>query len=201
MLLQVCTVLWLAIEALVATSAGILARSFLLTALGAESDIELVSAGLLLWSLSLEARARSTRHIERVEPLAAWFVGIALLLLTFSVLAAALYALLSHSQPAASPVGITVAAAALLMMRGLAMAKHRVAERTGNDELEGDAVILRARAFLATVVFAGLLLTAVVGWWWVEDIAALLFLLGLVEETRATLAEARGTREGVQSIV
>lgn len=199
LLLQLCSVLWLAVEALVAISARIAARSFLLMALGAESDIELVSAALLLWSLSLEAPGRSTRHREQVETLGARFVGIAMFLLATSVLLAAFSGLLSHAQPAASPLGIAVAGASLLMMRLLALAKHRIGERTGDEAQEGDATILRDRAFLATVVLAGLLFTAVAGWWWAEEVAALLFLLGLLEEARDTVAEARGTGGGVQS--
>lgn len=198
-LLQACSVLWLAAEALVAISAGLLARSFLLMALGAESDIELTSAAVLLWSLSLEARGRSVPHIERVESLAAQFVGVALVVLAFSVLIVAVSSVLSRSYPAASPLGIAVAGAAVLMMRALALAKWRIAQCLASEALEGDALILRDRGFLATVVLAGLLLTAVAGWWWAEDIAALLFLFGLFEEARDTLAEGCQTG-GVESV-
>lgn len=199
LLLQACSALWLAIEALVAIGAGILARSFLLMALGAESDIELVSAGLLLWSLSLDARGRSPRYAEQLETLGARFVGLALSLLAVSLLVTTLSSLLSHARPEASPLGIAVAGSSLLMMRLLALVKRRVGERTGDEDQEGDAIILRDRAFLASVVLAGSLFTAVAGWWWAEDIAALLFLLGLLEEARDTLAEAYGSVGGVQS--
>lgn len=198
-LLQACSILWLAVEALAAISVGLHSRSFLLLALGVESDIELTSAALLLWSLARRDRARESRCLERADPLAARFVGVAFSFLAVFVLAAALLGLASRSQPAASPLSILVAGAALLVTRGLSMAKYRVAERSDNDALLGDAMILRDHASMAAVVLTGLLLTAVAGWWWAEDVAALLFLLGLIEEARNTLAVPGDERGGVPS--
>ncbi len=50
------TIAWMAIEALVAIVSGVVAGSLTLTALGFDSVIELVSAGVLIWRLTDELR-------------------------------------------------------------------------------------------------------------------------------------------------
>ncbi len=45
---------------------------------------------------------------------------------------------------------------------------------------------------MAGAVLMGLLLHAVFRWWWAEDVAALVFLLFVAQETRETLEDARG---------
>ncbi len=62
---EIFTVLWMVVEAVVSIGAGIAARSTLLTAFGIDSVIELVSGAMLLWRLSVEARGEDTKHIER----------------------------------------------------------------------------------------------------------------------------------------
>lgn len=54
--LEYMTIGWMVIEAGVATGSGIIARSVTLLAFGIDSIIELVSAGLLIWRLTVELR-------------------------------------------------------------------------------------------------------------------------------------------------
>src|SRR5215469_15583235 len=50
------TIGWMTVEAVVAIGAGITAGSLVLIAFGLDSVIELASAGVLIWRLSLELR-------------------------------------------------------------------------------------------------------------------------------------------------
>lgn len=50
------TIGWMVIEAGVVTGSGIIVRSVTLLAFGIDSIIELVSAGLLIWRLTVELR-------------------------------------------------------------------------------------------------------------------------------------------------
>jgi hypothetical protein len=52
--LEWLTAAWMAIEAAVATGSGIFVNSLSLIAFGADSVIELASAGVLLWRLNVE---------------------------------------------------------------------------------------------------------------------------------------------------
>src|SRR5215470_14015694 len=57
---------WMLIEAAVAIGSGIAAHSLSLIAFGADSLIELASAGVLLWRLDVELR-RGVEFSEKVE--------------------------------------------------------------------------------------------------------------------------------------
>src|SRR5260370_39165438 len=83
---EVFSVIWMVIEAIVAIGAGIIAGSALLTAFGLDRVVELVSAGVLLWRLCMEDKRTDTQRVERAEHRAAWIVGIALALLCLYVL-------------------------------------------------------------------------------------------------------------------
>jgi divalent metal cation (Fe/Co/Zn/Cd) transporter len=190
--IEVFTIVWMVVEAAVSIGAGILSGSALLIAFGIDSVIELVSGGILLWRLRVEARGNDTEQVERAERQAAWVVGICLALLCVYVLVSALYGLVTGARPESSPVGIAIAAAAMLVMPWLAVTKRRMAEHLHSGALRGDAASSMTCAYMAGTVLVGLVLNTLVHWWWAEDIAALLFLFWLVQETREALEEARG---------
>lgn len=189
--IEVFTVLWMVVEATVSIGAGIVAGSLLLTAFGIDSVIELVSGGILLWRLSVETGGGDVERVERAERRAAWVVGISLALLCVYVLASAIAGLVTRSRPESSPVGIGIAAAAVVVMPWLALKKRRLAARLGSAALHGDAASSLTCGYMAATVLVGLALNVLFHWWWAEDIAALVFLFWLAGETREALEEAR----------
>ena len=48
---------------------------------------------------------------------------------------------------------------------------------------------------MAGAVLVGVLLNTLFHWWWAEDVAALVFLIFLLQETREALEEARGDED------
>jgi len=64
--LEWLTAAWMLIEAAVAIGSGIAAHSLSLIAFGADSLIELASAGVLLWRLHVEIRRPGQGHGERL---------------------------------------------------------------------------------------------------------------------------------------
>jgi divalent metal cation (Fe/Co/Zn/Cd) transporter len=189
--IEVFTVIWMVIEAIVSIGAGILAGSALLTAFGLDSVIELFSGAILLWRLVEEVKESDTRRVERVEHRAAWMVAFALILLCIYVLSTAIYGLATHTQPENSPIGIAVSITAVMVMPWLAFTKRRIANRIESAALRGDAASSLTCGYMAATVLIGIGLNAVWHWWWAEDIAALVFLLWLVQETREAFEEAR----------
>ena len=193
--IEVFTVIWMVIEAVVSLGAGIIAGSALLTAFGLDSMIELVSGAILLWRLLREAGEGDTERVERAEHRAAWIVAVSLALLCFYVLGTAIYGLVAHSMPESSPVGIGISIAAVIVMPWLAITKRRIAKRIESGALRGDAASSLTCGYMAATVLGGLALNALFHWWWAEDIAALVFLFWLVQETREALEEARTGKE------
>ena len=193
--IEIITVVWMVAEAAVSLGAGIVAGSLLLVAVGADSVIELISGGILLWRLSVQARDTDAERVERAERRAAWVVTIALALLCIYVLASVFYGLLARVQPEASPVGIAIAAAAVLVMPWLGITKRHLALSLDSGALRGDAASSFTCAYMAATVLVGLVLNAVFQWWWAEDLAALVFLFWLVGETREAFEAARDWRQ------
>ncbi len=185
------SIIWMIIEMAVSISAGIVAGSILLTAFGIDSLIELISGGILLWRLQVESQGRDMDRVEQAEHRAKWIVAITLALLCIYVFVTAIYSLIVHSKPESTLLGIGIAAAAILIMPYLAMMKRRIATRIHSEALAGDAVESITCAYMAGTVLIGLLLNTLLGWWWAEHIAALLFLFWLGRETREAFEEAR----------
>jgi divalent metal cation (Fe/Co/Zn/Cd) transporter len=188
---EIFSVAWMVIEGTLSIGAGIAAGSALLIAFGLDSVIELVSTGVLLWRLSLEAKEGDTERVERAEHQAAWVVGILLAVLCLYVLATSIYGLITRATPESSLLGILIAAAAVVIMPGLAIIKRRIATQIGSGALRGDAASSLTCGYMAGAVLLGLFLNAAFHWWWAENIAALIFLIFLIQETREAFEEAR----------
>lgn len=80
--LETSTVVWMALEAVLAIGAGIAARSVPLTAFGADSLIELLSGATVLWRLKVEAAGGSDTRLDLVERravVAGWLAMVSLL--------------------------------------------------------------------------------------------------------------------------
>jgi divalent metal cation (Fe/Co/Zn/Cd) transporter len=193
---EVVTIAWMVVEATVAIGAGVLARSVLLTAFGIDSVIELVSGGVLLWRLLVEAAGVSLERVERAENRAAWVTGIALVLLCVYVVAMAVLAVVTRTRAETSVVGIGLAVVAVVGMPVLARTKRQIATQIGSAALRGDAACSITCAYMAGTLLVGLLLNALFGWWWADSLAALAQVYWLVPEAREALEGARAGRGG-----
>lgn len=190
--LEVVTVAWMTVEAVLAIAAGVLARSVLLTAFGADSLIELLSGVTLLWRLRAEEAGGDDARIEPVEHRAVWISAALLALLCVYVVVASVSGLLLRIQPERSWLGLAVSATAVIAMPWLASRKRDVNRNVQSPALRADIAESMTCAYLAGVTLLGVAVNAVTGWWWVEYIAALALLRWLVAEAREALAAARG---------
>jgi len=90
--LEWLTAAWMAVEAAVAIGAGISAHSLSLVAFGADSLIELASAGVLIWRLTIEIR-QGAEFPESIEQRASRIGGALLYVLAAYVVVSAAYGL------------------------------------------------------------------------------------------------------------
>jgi divalent metal cation (Fe/Co/Zn/Cd) transporter len=112
--LELLTLAWNSLEAILAMSAGIMARSVALMSFGLDSMIELFSGSVLLWRLRRHASLQAT---ERAERRALFLVGISFAALAVYVTADSVYSLVNRRLPDSSILGIAVTAAAVVVMR------------------------------------------------------------------------------------
>jgi divalent metal cation (Fe/Co/Zn/Cd) transporter len=165
--LEVFTIGWNLTEALVGIGAGWLASSIALVGFGADSVIESLSGGVLLWRLA------APHEDESRERLASRLVGVSFFLLAAYVLYESAASLLRREAPASSWVGIGLAAVSLVVMPLLARAKRRVASAIQSRALVADSRQTDLCAVLSAILLGGLGLNALLGWWWADPLAAL----------------------------
>jgi divalent metal cation (Fe/Co/Zn/Cd) transporter len=190
--LELVTVAWMAVEAVLAIGAGIVARSVLLTAFGLDSVIELISGGTLLWRLSSEARGASSERMESVERRAIRISAVLLALLCAYLVLVGLAGLVARLRPEGSALGVGVAAAAVVVMPLLAWRKRRANAIIQSPALRADVAETITCAYMAAATLAGAGLNLVAGWWWAEYAAALVLLAFIAMETREAVEAARG---------
>jgi divalent metal cation (Fe/Co/Zn/Cd) transporter len=147
---------WMLIEAVVAIGSGVAAHSLSLIAFGADSLIELVSAGVLLWRLEIELR-RGAEFPESVEQRASRIGGALLFVLAAYVVASAAYGLWVREGQEFSTPGLALAVLVIPVMWWLAIAKVRIADRIGSPALRADAVESITCSYLAGAVMLGLI--------------------------------------------
>jgi divalent metal cation (Fe/Co/Zn/Cd) transporter len=189
--LELLTVVWMAVEAVLAIGAGIVARSVLLTAFGFDSVIELISGGTLLWRLSSEARGASSERMETVERRATRISAVLLALLCAYVVFVGVAGLVARLRPEGSALGVGVATAAVLVMPLLAWRKRRANLVIGSPALRADIAETITCAYLAAATLVGAGLNLIAGWWWAEYVAALVLLVFIAMETKEAIESAR----------
>lgn len=183
------------IEAAVAILSGVIAHSLSLVAFGADSVIELVAGAVLLWRLTIEARGASLSRVKRAEKASSWVVGIALLLLAVYIVVASLDKLLTHQSAESTYLGIGLAIASGVIMPFLSRAKKRIGSEIGSKALRADGSCSVVCAYMAWTVLGGAILNALVGWWWIDSIAAFVLVYFVVKEGWEAVQEARGKED------
>ena len=190
------TIGWMTVEAVVSLGAGVAAGSVALVAFGADSVIELISAGVLLRRLGLEQAGGSASSVETVERRAAAVVGGLLFALALWVVASTGRDLLVRARPETSLAGLLLAAASSVVMPWIVATKRRVATRIRSAALKADAACGIVCAYMAVTLLIGLGLRALFGWWWADPLAALGIVYFVVREGWEAIEAARGRTNG-----
>jgi len=192
-LAQWTTVSWMVVEGVVAVAAGIAARSVALTAFGVDSGIELFSSVVVLRRLLQRSEAEERGSMTGGERRATRLVGIALYTLIAYIALSAGIALVFRFEPAASPLGIGLTIASLLIMAVLWRWRLALAGRLGSPALRGDAACSMVCLCMAAVALAGLLLNELFGLWWADPVAALALIWWIRGEAKEALEASQGT--------
>ena len=166
--LEWATIAWNLGEFFVTVGLGIAAGSIALIGFGLDSLIEVFASSVVVWHVldgSEESPPERSRRALRLIAVAFVVLGVALLV-------GVVQRLVSGVESQDSPLGIVYLAVTALVMFGLAIAKRRVADRLGSVPLRAEARITFLDGMLATGVLAGLVLNALLGFWWADPLAA-----------------------------
>ena len=177
--LEYFTVVYNSLEGLIAVVAGLIAGSIALVGFGFDSLIEVTSGAALIWRLHSDA---DESRRERVEAIALQIVGVCFLLLAAYVSYDSIKSLIWREHPRESIPGIVLAIASLIVMPLLVRAKRKVARGINSAALMADSKQTELCTYLSAILVGGLLLNALLGWWWADPVAALIMVPIIVKE-------------------
>ena len=165
--LQMLTIVWMSVEAIVASTAAWTARSPALLGFSGDSAIELFSAIIVLW------RFRAKSDLAVAEQLAARVAGVLLFVVAAFVIVSSGLSLLGNREAQPSIIGIIVLIVAAIGMPWLASQKRKVATQVASAALRADATESAVCGYLSLIALAGLLANAIFHAPWADPIAAL----------------------------
>jgi divalent metal cation (Fe/Co/Zn/Cd) transporter len=189
--LEVFTVAWNVVEAVVAIGVGLAVGSVALVGFGVDSGIEVISAVALLWRLRKAGPHASVPEESAAARKALYLVAATFLLLALYILYEAVGALISGEGPESSTVALVLSAVSLVIMPALAYLKGRTGREMGSRALVADSVETWVCAYLSVALLAAVGLNAAYGWWWADPLGALAMLPVILWQGWETFEEAR----------
>jgi divalent metal cation (Fe/Co/Zn/Cd) transporter len=178
-LLSWLSLVWMGTEGVVGIATGVIAGSIALTGFGINSFVEGFASVVIVWRFS------GTRlHSERAEARAHRIVAMQFFILAPYVAYEAISKLWHGDQPETSWIGITLVATSAIGMPLLGRAKRNLAHKLGSGATHGEGTQNILCGYLAIAVLGGLLGNALLGWWWLDPIAALAIAALAIREGR-----------------
>ncbi|CAN5706026.1 cation transporter [soil metagenome] len=182
--LEYFTIGYNSLEGLIAVVAGLISGSIALVGFGFDSLIEVTSGVTLLWRLRADV---DEERRERVEAISLRIVGACFVVLAVYVSYDSIKSLIRREAPEESLVGIVLAAVSLIVMPLLVRAKRKVARGINSGAMMADSKQTELCTYLSGLLLIGLLLNALLGWWWADPVAALIMVPIIVREGREGL--------------
>ena len=163
------------IEAVLAITWGKAADSAALVGFGLDSTVEVASGLVILWQFR-------HRVPESREHTARRLIAVSFFALAAYVTVDSLTALATGQRPDTAPLGIALAATSLAVMPLLSWAQRRTGRELGSGSVVADSTQTLLCTYLSAVLLLGLLANALMGWWWLDALAALVIAAVAVRE-------------------
>lgn len=177
--LEYATLGWNVVGCWIVLAPAYVAKSVALAGFGIDSVIEIFASLVVVWQL--KALNKDNEHLaERL-------IGIAFLLLAIYLAIQSVIVLIARFHAQTSPVGIVWLLLTAAVMFLLAHGKGRTGRALGNPVLQKESKVTVVDGLLAVAVLVGLVLDAVLGWWWADPLAAFVIVF-------------YGAREGIVAI-
>ena len=177
-LLAGASVAYNVVEAVVAIGSGRIADSTALVGFGLDSTVEVMSGLVILWQFGHPVP-------EDREHLARRLIAVSFFALAAYVTVESVRAVVAREQPDTSVVGIALAALSLAVMPLLSRWQRRTGRELGSGAVVADGTQTLLCTYLSGVLLVGLLANALLGWWWLDSVAALVIAAVAVREGRS----------------
>ena len=156
--LQVMTIAWMTVEAVVSLGTAWRSHSPALLAFGGDSLIELLSAAVVFWRFRFDLK----------EARAARIAGVLLFALAGLVILTSVLNFIGYREAQRSLMGIGILLAAAVVMPWLASQKRRLAAITSSAALKADAAQSALCGYMAWIALVGLAINAIWGISWAD---------------------------------
>jgi divalent metal cation (Fe/Co/Zn/Cd) transporter len=170
--LQVLTIVWMTVEAVISLGIAWSSHSPALFAFGGDSLIELLSAAVMFLRFRFELN----------EARAARIAGVLLFALAGLVMLTSVLNFLGYREARRSLVGIGILLAAAVVMPWLASRKRHLAAVTSSAALKADAAQSALCGYMAWIALAGLSINVIGHRSWADPVAALALVPLIVRE-------------------
>jgi divalent metal cation (Fe/Co/Zn/Cd) transporter len=170
--LQVLTIAWMTVEAVVSLGAAWNSHSPALFAFGGDSLIELLSAAVVFLRFRFELN----------EARAARIAGALLFMLAGLVAVTSVLNFFGYREAQRSLIGIGILLAAAVGMPWLASRKRRLAAITSSAALKADAAESALCAYTVWIALTGLAVNAIWGKSWADPVAAMALIPLIAKE-------------------
>jgi divalent metal cation (Fe/Co/Zn/Cd) transporter len=174
--LEYATLGWNVAGIVVLAIAAISARSVALAGFGLDSLIEIGASTVVIWELFGTGQWRQRRALR--------LIGYAFAALAAYLLVQSTVVLAAGYHPRHSPLGIAWTAVTAVMIFALAAGKTRTGRALDNPVLRTEGRVTLIDGILAAAVLLGLVLNAVLGWWWADPAAGYVLVYYAVREVR-----------------
>jgi divalent metal cation (Fe/Co/Zn/Cd) transporter len=167
-LLSWLSLAWMGTEGILGIATGVIAGSIALTGFGINSFVEGFASVVIVWRFT-----GARLHSEKAEARAQRIVAIQFFILAPYVAYEAISKLWHADHPDTSWIGIVLVTTSAIGMPLLGRAKRQLAYKLGSGATHGEGTQNMLCGYLAVAVLAGLLGNTLLGWWWLDPIAAL----------------------------
>ena len=168
---------WNVVGIIVLAFAAIAARSVALAGFGLDSLIEIGASTVVLWELADVAQDRQHRAMR--------LIGVAFVALAVYLGVQSTVVLVVGYHPHHSVLGIGWTAATAGVMFTLAAGKAKTGAALDNPVLRTEGRVTTIDGILACAVLVGLVLNALLGWWWADPAAGYVLVYYAIREGRA----------------
>ena len=179
--LEWTTLAWNVVGSTILIASAWRARSVALAGFGLDSVVEIGASTVVLWELGGSSEARTQRALRLIAG--------AFLLLALYLVIQGVVALASHHHAQHSHLGILWTALTACVMFALARAKAVVGRALSNPAVVAEGRVTFIDGVLASSVLVGLVLNALLNWWWADSAAGFVIVYYALREFRAVTAQ------------
>jgi divalent metal cation (Fe/Co/Zn/Cd) transporter len=182
------TIAWNTVVGGAAVATAIVTSSLSLIGFGINALVDSSVSVILIIRFRHEEAGRE-EHAERGEALALRVAAFAFLAIAIYLIVQSLRSLFTDHHAGHSIFGVVEAIASLIVLPILGIRKYQVAGELGSRALRADSMLTFFGAALAAVACISLVLAWVLGWWWSDDVGALVIAGLLLSESVRSFRE------------